>query len=154
MSIKNKAKLDKIFDDAGTYSELQDLNVLHDIPESEFSVSGVQVVVAGQIGEHWFAVPYQVSDTYDCGAMSSQLSANWESGGLDSLNEFLIYCGYESLADDEDYDELYAIAEYLGNSHGVQDIFDEYLRDEIGGEWNQPHNAMDGNSEVFKKIPM
>ena len=145
MSIKNKAKLDKIFDDAGTYSELQDLNAT-----SEFNAGEVQVSIFGNLGKHSFGVAYQVSNTMDCGAMSSRLSANWESGGLDSLSEFLINCGYESLADDEDYDDLYAIAEYLGNSHGVQDIFDDYLRDEIGGKWEQQKNAMDANSEVFK----
>ena len=147
--IKDKAKLDTILADAGTYSDLQDLNAT-----SKFSAGEVQVVIFGYLGKQTLAVSYQVSKTLDSGAMSSQLSANWESGGLDSLNEFLIHNGYESLADDEDYEELYAIAEYLGNSHRVQEIFDEYLRDEIGGEWEQHHNAMDGNSEIFVKTSL
>lgn len=142
--LKDKAKLDKILAKAGAYAELQDFNAT-----SEFNAGAVQVSIFGNLGEHSFAVAYQVSNTMDCGSMSSQLAANWASGGLDSLSEFLVNCGYESLADDEHHEELYAIAKYVGDAHGVQDIFDAYLRDEMTGAWEQQHNAMDANSEVF-----
>ena len=91
-------------------------------------------------------VVYQVSNTCDGGAISSQLSINTESGAYDALENSLLSLGVDQEFIDEHIED---ISELLAVELDVQKRFDDYV--EELGEWKPCPNAMDGNSEIFRK---
>lgn len=92
---------------------------------------------------------YQTSNTTDCGAMSSQLALNDESGAIDALSSALIASNF---SDDFVEENVYEIANIIAQKLNVQKIFDDYLN-EIGS-WERAPSSMDANSEVFVRTKL